>query len=71
MKKKQFKFVYSFDEYEPPEAFYLQSNNVTNATIEWEKYKKSNDILLAIFCDNEKVFENENVKTNYRLEHIK
>jgi len=65
--KKRFKFVYSFIDGEAPDELYLKANNITNAKIEWEAAKKKNDTLLAIFCDDEEIWRNENIKTGYLL----
>lgn len=70
MKKKQFKFVYSFVKNESPDSFHVQTNNITNARKEWEISKDKDDILLAIFCDGKEVWENKDQITNYDLSKI-
>jgi len=69
--KKQFKFVYSFLEDEPPEALYVKSNNITNAQSVWKISKCANDTLLAIFCEDREIWKNPDIETGYRLDLIK
>ena len=70
MKKKQFRFVYSFSKDETPDSFHVQSNNVTNARKEWDKFKKETDILLAIFCGSQEIWKNQEESTSYNFSVI-
>jgi hypothetical protein len=71
MKNKTFKFVYSCENGEIPEALYLRANNITNAKIEWGVKRKNHNTLLAIFCEGKEVWKNKEYETNYRLDVIK
>ena len=62
--------MYSFCEGEIPGAIYINANNITNAKLDWEKYKDPEDVLLAIFEGDREIWRSK-VETGYQFDAVR